>query len=209
MEIYTLPTGPLAVNTYIIASGDKCAVVDPGGNPENIEKVMNEKGLTPVMIINTHGHFDHIGEVNPLKDKFKIPFLIHEDDVFLLKAASKTAAMYGLPKVDEPKADEYFTDGQVINLNGLDIKVLHTPGHSPGGVCFYIEEGSAVITGDTLFQFSVGRTDFEYGDFKQLEKSIRNKLYVLDDDITVCPGHGSFSSIGAEKNGNPFVSLNC
>jgi len=205
MKIEHAQVGPLMVNCYFISEGDKLIIVDPGGSEEIIDDYIKSNKLKPVMIVNTHGHFDHIGAVQYLRKKYDIPFLIHKDDEFLLKMATSSAALFGLPPVETPEVDRNIEDGETVSESGIDIDIIHTPGHSPGGVCLYIKSEKVLITGDTLFARSVGRSDFPYADHGALIKNIKNKIMLLDDDVSVCPGHGEFSSISDEKLFNPFL----
>lgn len=205
MKIDSMVVGPLGVNCYIISDGGKALIVDPGGHAGEIKKFLDKNGMVPQAIINTHGHFDHIGGVAELKEHYKIPFVLHKDDEFLVSRGSETSAMFGFEAMKNPAVDRYLSDGETISLEGLDIEVLHTPGHSPGGVCFFVKNLQTVITGDTLFLESIGRSDFPYGSPDTLIDSIMQKLMTLDDAVKVCPGHGPASSIGHERSYNPFL----
>ena len=206
MKIYNLTVGPLAVNCTVL-SDDKgnCFIFDAGDDAEHIEKFLKEKNLNLKKLINTHGHFDHIGAVEYLREKFNVPFYINREDEFLVEQASNISEMYGLPPVKVPKIDEHLSEGDIFTLGDVEIEVIATPGHSPGGMCFYIDKMKLLIAGDTLFKDSIGRTDFPYSDHNTLLKSIREKLFVLDDDVQVITGHGENTEIGYEKKYNPFV----
>lgn len=197
--------GPLGVNCYIVSDNGKAFIVDPGGHAESIVEFLEKNSLEPVAIVNTHGHFDHIGAVVELVKKYDIPFKLHKNDEFLVSHGSETSAMFGFEGMKDPSVTEYLEDGDKLTLEGLEVEVMHTPGHSPGGVCLYIEKLKSVITGDTLFLESIGRSDFPYGDHGQLIGSINSKLMRLDADTKVYPGHGPASSIGHEKSYNPFL----
>jgi len=205
MEINSLVVGPLGVNCYIISERGKAVIVDPGGNFEEICGLIDKNRFVPLAIVNTHAHFDHIGAVSQLVEKFDIPFYLHKDDEFLAGHGSETSVMFGFAPNTNPKVTNYLKDGQKLNFDSIEIEVLHTPGHSPGGVSLYVRELGCIMTGDTLFLESVGRSDFPYASSEQLLKSIRTKLMALDPDIKVLPGHGPFSSIGHEKSYNPFL----
>jgi glyoxylase-like metal-dependent hydrolase (beta-lactamase superfamily II) len=205
MKLESIIVGPLAVNCYIISKGGRAVIVDPGGHSDNIIKYLEKEGLTPSAIVNTHGHFDHIGSVAQLKENYYIPFMLHEDDEFLCSHGAQTSMMFGFEEMSNPAVDSYLEDGQELDIDGIKIKVIHTPGHSPGGVCLYIEEIQSVITGDTIFLESVGRSDFPYASTEQLLHSISQKVFKLPDETKVFPGHGPSSSIGHEKKFNPFL----
>jgi len=205
MKINSMVVGPLGVNCYFIEKNGKAIIVDPGGNTEDIIKHLDKNNLEPAAIINTHGHFDHIGAVSELSAKLSIPFKIHKDDEFLVSMGSETAKMFGFGEMQIPPVSENIKDGDIIDFEGLSIQVLHTPGHSPGGVCLYVKELESVITGDTLFLESIGRSDFQYGDHDQLISSIKTKILTLDENTKVYPGHGPSSSVGHEKKYNPFL----
>lgn len=201
----SMVVGPLGVNCYILSDNGKAVIIDPGGHASEIAKYLTKNELTPVAIINTHGHFDHIGGVSELAERYGIPFRLHNGDEFLIAKGSDASTMFGFGVMKNPQITSHLTDGEVINFEGMSINVLHTPGHSPGGVCLYIKELNSVITGDTLFLESIGRSDFPYGDHGQLINSIKSKLMTLDDDVKVYPGHGPASTIGHEKSYNPFL----
>jgi glyoxylase-like metal-dependent hydrolase (beta-lactamase superfamily II) len=205
MNIDSIVVGPLGVNCYIVSDGGEAVIVDPGGHAGHIAGLLDKNKLKPVAIVNTHGHFDHIGAVSELIDKYSIPFKLHRDDEFLVGHGSQTGTMFGFPPTVNPDVSEYIKEGDVIKLNGLTIRVIHTPGHTPGGVSLYVPELKSVITGDTLFLESIGRSDFPYADHSQLLAGIRNGLWTLPDDVRVLPGHGPASSIGHEKKYNPFM----
>jgi glyoxylase-like metal-dependent hydrolase (beta-lactamase superfamily II) len=206
MKIHSLVVGPLAVNCTILDNEKgNCIIFDAGDDASEIDDFLVENSLKPVMLLNTHGHFDHVGAVEYFRKKYNIPFYINREDEFLVKSASKISEMYGLPPVDIPKVDEHLSDGDILEFGDCKIKTIGTPGHSPGGVCFYIEELNLLIAGDTLFRDSIGRTDFPYANHDLLIRSIKDKLFVLDDNTNVITGHGEFTTIGHEKRYNPFL----
>lgn len=202
MKLERLTLQLLSENCYLYHNGKECAVFDPGSDSKGIINVMNEKGLKASVILLTHCHFDHIGAVSGLAEYFNAPVMCHEaDNVFL---NDDFANAYGIT-VNIPKIDKYFTDNEIVDFFGDEIKVIHTPGHTPGSVCFYMQRDNIIISGDTLFLESIGRTDLPYGNFDDIKKSVKNKLYSLPDDVTVYPGHGFHTSIGHEKKFNPFI----
>lgn len=205
MEIETLSTGLIGANTYIVwTKGDEsCIVIDPGGSPEIVGERLRNLGLKPEVIVLTHGHFDHIGGVKRLREQFGAKVLIHERDAKMLTSARENLSRYfGLECMQAPP-DGLLQEGQAICSGQTELKVLHTPGHSPGGVC--LTGGGAVFTGDTLFRGGVGRTDFPGGDSARLLASIKEKLLPLPDETRVYPGHGGASDIGYERTHNAFL----
>ena len=205
MKIDAIMTGPFSVNCCIVSNNGDAVIVDPGGNAADIEAYISDNGLKPLAVVNTHGHFDHIGAISEITKRYGIPFYIHKDDEFLLSQGQKIVKMYGFGTMENPVPDKYIEDGEVLTFGSITIKVLHTPGHTPGGCCLYIEGADSVLTGDTLFHESIGRSDFPYADGKQLTDSIMTKLFALDDNVKVYPGHGGFSTIGHEKQYNPYL----
>jgi len=196
----------MAVNCYIVGCEEtrEVAVIDPGGNPRAILNFLKENDLTAKYIINTHGHIDHIGANRAVKEATNAKLLIHKDDAkMLVNPASNLSFLMG-SKLTSPAADEYIDEGDIIKLgNTVELKVMHTPGHSPGGIC--LQTGNIIFVGDTLFQGSVGRTDFPGGSYKQLIQVIKEKLLCYDDEVVCYPGHGPATTIGFERENNPFL----
>jgi len=203
----SLTLGPIMANCYILGcERTKTAVViDPGDEADRILRALAKFQLTLKYILNTHGHFDHVGANNPLKRATDADILIHASDAPMLADLSAMAISMGMILENSPPPDRTLTDGDIISFGDIELTVIHTPGHSPGGVAFYTDH--MVFAGDTLFAGSVGRTDFPGGDFDQLKRSIQQKLFVLGDEVVVYPGHMGKTTIGMEKKYNPFVGL--
>jgi glyoxylase-like metal-dependent hydrolase (beta-lactamase superfamily II) len=206
LNIYRIPAGIYAANCYVIFSDDTKSgiVVDPGGSADEIIDFVEKNNIDLKYIVLTHGHGDHIGGVKEIKDKYKIPVLIHEDDADMLTDASKNLSGTMASGPIEINADKTLKDGEIIKFGDLEALVLHTPGHTKGGICLKIQDH--ILTGDTLFKGSIGRTDLYSGDYETLIKSIKTKLLVLSDELIVLPGHGQPSTIRNERLSNPFFN---
>lgn len=204
MFIERKPVGVYGANAYVLASENReSIIIDPGGEPEEIEKIIEENNLKPKYIVLTHGHGDHIYAAKELKEKYKIDILVHEDDAELLENCEKNLTTM-MPVKEPVEIYEYTTlkDGDNITFGDKSLKVIHTPGHTRGCICLKIDDN--IFTGDTLFKGSIGRTDL-YGGGDDIISSIKEKIIVFDDDTKVFPGHGAISTIGYEKNTNPFI----
>lgn len=199
--------GPLQVNSFIVGCevSKEAVVVDPGEEGERIFSRLVALGLQLKMIINTHGHFDHIGANRLLVEKSGAELLIHSADAELLPKAKEHGRKYGLDVQLSPSATRLLQGGEILNVGTLQIQVIATPGHTPGGISLLI--GDHLFSGDTLFADSVGRTDLPGGDHESLVASIRKKLFVLPDTTIVHPGHGPDTTIGREKRMNPYVGI--
>jgi glyoxylase-like metal-dependent hydrolase (beta-lactamase superfamily II) len=204
--------GPIQANCVLLGdagSGDM-VVIDPGDEGARIAEKVHASGLRPTMILHTHGHLDHVGGTAELWQLLggSLPIGLHPDEIELYRNAPLQARMFGLEVEAPPEPDQLLEHGLTLGVGGLDLEVRHTPGHSPGGVCFVVsgaEEPLAVV-GDVLFAGSIGRTDLMGGSFPVLERSIREQLYTLSDDTRVICGHGPDTTIGRERASNPFVS---
>ncbi len=206
MILESLPTGPLEVNCYILGceTTRKAAVIDPGGHVDQILALLERLELQLELVINTHGHFDHVGGNRQLLEATGVDLLLHEKDQELLNLATEHAANFGLPTEISPPPNRLLQGGEEVEVGELKIKVLHTPGHTPGGICLLVED--QVIVGDTLFAGSIGRTDLPGGNHQQLLRSIRTQLLPLPDATVAHPGHGPATTIGREKVYNPFLT---
>jgi glyoxylase-like metal-dependent hydrolase (beta-lactamase superfamily II) len=203
--IKTLAVGPIQANCFVLGCEQtlEAAVIDPGGEADRILNALAESSLTTRFIINTHGHFDHVGANKRLKEVTGAPILIHPLDAPMLNQLSSSAAAWGLSADDSPGPDRELNDEDKITFGNITLTVIHTPGHTPGGISLYA--GEDVFVGDTLFAGSIGRTDFPGGSFETLKASIQKKLFALDDNVKVYTGHGPSTTIGEEKRSNPFV----
>jgi len=195
----------MMANCFIVGCDQTkdAVVIDPGDDTDRILLALADLALKVRYIINTHGHFDHVGGNRKMKAATGADLLIHPLDAHMLGALYSTAAAWGLSTDDSPTPDRTVEDGDRIDFGTLALTVIHTPGHSPGGIALYTEGN--VFVGDTLFAGSIGRTDFPGGDYGTLISSIRNKLFVLGDDVRVFTGHGPETTIGRERQFNPFL----
>jgi glyoxylase-like metal-dependent hydrolase (beta-lactamase superfamily II) len=185
------------------------AVIDPGEEAARIIERIERSGLEPVMVLHTHGHLDHAGGTADLVRRLQpgVPVGLHRDEIDLYRNLGMQGRMFGLEAEAPPEPTLWLEDGDELELGSLRLEIRHTPGHSPGGVCFVVHGASApvVIAGDVLFAGSIGRTDLFGGSYPVLESSIRNQLYTLPDETRVVCGHGPDTTIGREKRTNPFV----
>jgi hydroxyacylglutathione hydrolase len=203
-KIHTLVVGQLQTNCYVIESQGHAIVVDPGDEPERILRFIKDLDATTTRIIATHTHFDHVLGVEGVRKATKTPFLIHREDLPMLESMqSRVRQFMGFEVPPPPKVDGYLKDGDSSKVGEETIRVLHTPGHSPGSISL-VGDGF-VFTGDALFNQSIGRTDLPGGDLETLLRSIKERLFKLDDETVVYPGHGPETTIGDEKLANPFV----
>lgn len=206
MEFKKLELGFGQMNSYILwdEKTKEGAIIDPGYDFYLIEKALEEENIVPKFILLTHSHGDHIGAIKELKDKYKdLKVYVHKDEEQMIMDPVLNLSRLTQMEPVSVKADKTFEDGKVFTLGDIEIKAIHTPGHSPGGTCYLV--GNTLFSGDTLFKLSVGRSDFYLGDQDQLINSIKTKLLTLDDDIVVYPGHGPETTIGQERERNPFL----
>ncbi len=197
--------GPLETNCYLAYCAEtlECGVIDPGAEPELIFPAVVESGLKPVVILNTHGHIDHIGANLDVKEKFGIPLWIHVLDGPLLQKNQQFELSLFLNAKESPPADRLLEDGESVVIGRRRLEVVHTPGHTPGSVGFL---GDGILfSGDTLFNGGVGRTDLPGGSTRDLEVSIRERILTLPSETVVLPGHGPWTTVGQERESNPFL----
>jgi len=203
MIIQEFIVGPLENNCYIITDekSKETFVVDPGDEPDRIIDFIREKGLKLKYIVCTHAHYDHVGAVPELKQETGAQIVIHQNELDLYTHIDKQGMMWGVELDPLPAPDIIVEEGSILAIGDLKFEILHTPGHTPGGICLYGE--GMIITGDTLFAGSVGRTDLHGGDLRQLKNSFK-RIMLLPETIKVLPGHGPESTIGREKHENFF-----
>jgi hydroxyacylglutathione hydrolase len=203
---------PFRENTYVLSDDTgECLIVDPGcQEPEEQDLLLDHlemNDLEPVKMVNTHCHIDHILGTAFLHDQFKLPFLIHPEEKPLLKSSIAQGEFFGLKVQTPPEPTGFLNEGDTVTFGDSMFEVIHIPGHSPGGIVLLNREQQCMITGDVLFQGSIGRTDLPGGDYDSLVNSIREKLLTLDAGIKVYPGHGPATAIGIEKQSNPFFNF--
>ena len=200
----TFPVGPLQCNCTIIGDSETGVgyVFDPGGDASRIMATVESMGLKIIGIIHTHAHLDHILAAGEIQAQTGAPIWVHRSDMFLWDTVEMQCRMFGVPYTPVPNPDHWIEDEQELECGG---SCIHTPGHTPGSTSFYFEDSSLLIAGDTLFQGSIGRTDFEGGDAGLLVKSIQQRIYKLDESATVITGHGPETTIGQEMRFNSFV----
>ena len=199
--------GLLDVNAYLLVdeASARGVLVDPGGDIERVAAMVERHGVTLEAVIATHGHVDHVAAVAEACRRFQAPLWIHEAEAPVLDTVPVQARLFGFPAARSPEVNRWLQDGDVIEVGSLKGRVLATPGHTPGGICLYFAAASLLLTGDTLFVGSVGRTDLPGGDTEALRCSIRDKLYALPEGVTFYPGHGPRGALDRERLTNPFV----
>lgn len=206
MELVKLSLGMMGTNCYIVwdEKSLEAAVIDPGFKDDRIFKCMHENHLNVKYILLTHGHFDHLGGVDDVKAQTGAKIMIEANDADCLVDPQRNLSVIAGMNLRVSPGDGLLKEGESLFLGEMEIKVIYTPGHSKGGVCFLIED--TLIAGDTLFRASIGRTDFADGDLNELLDNIREKLFILDDHTKVLPGHGENTTIGYERLNNPFLT---
>ena len=207
MKLRALTVGPVSCNCVIVACPDtaEAAIIDPGGNADRILAAVRAMGVQVKNLLHTHGHFDHILATGEVAAATGAKVAIHGNDQALYDNLPRQGSIFGFAAEKPPKPDQILVGGESINIGKLSATVIHTPGHTPGSVGFYFAADGILLAGDTLFADSVGRTDFPGGSFPSIVKSIQTKLYVLPVETRVVPGHGPETTIGHEREHNPFV----
>jgi glyoxylase-like metal-dependent hydrolase (beta-lactamase superfamily II) len=206
--IKTLAVGPIQANCFVVGCEDtlEAVVIDPGEEGDRIMQAVTASNLTVKYIINTHGHMDHVSANKRVHELTGAPILIHALDAPMLDQVANSAAAWGLRAENSPAPDRQLQDGDNITFGNITLTVIHTPGHTTGGISLYAQDD--VFVGDTLFAGSIGRTDFPGGSFETIRESIQQKLFKLGDDVRVHTGHGPTTTIGRERLHNPFVGEN-
>ncbi len=204
VSVHKVVVGPFQENTWYVVSSqtNEGILIDPGEDLYKIEALFAETNSDPVAILNTHAHIDHIGAVQRLQQKYDLPFYLHRDDQFLLEQYPEQAALFGVKMQGIPDVTRFLEEGSE-QIGDIEVRLLHTPGHSPGSVSFLI--GNDLFSGDALFSGSIGRTDLPGGDYDELIRSIQQKLLPLGDQVIVHAGHGPDTTIGEERRTNPFL----
>lgn len=206
MKVEKFVTGIISTNCYLAVNEEsgRAVIIDPAACPPSLLGYIKEKGLQLEAILLTHAHFDHIMGIDGILERFRIPVYIHEDDLEMLEDPQWNQSSVYTAGYTYSGATG-IRDGQMLSLAGMNFRVIHTPGHTPGGCCYYVEDAGVLFSGDTLFQASVGRTDFPGSSMSSLIHGIREKLMALPEDTLVYPGHMGETTIGYEKQNNPFI----
>lgn len=207
MKVETLSLGPIGTNCYIVSKNKECLIFDPGAQPEVIEKYIADNELEPKAILLTHAHFDHIGAVDAIRKQYGIEVYLHaaESDWLEKPELNRSVLFFGEAGAVRTAKPDHLIDVGTWDIGSFSFEVVHTPGHSPGSVSYIFHDEKVVISGDTLFNQGIGRTDLPEGNFQQLMISIFNELYTLAEEFVVYPGHGPSTTIGSEKYSNPFT----
>lgn len=207
MEVNIMSVGLIGTNCYILSKNDEALIIDPGGDADRITRLVDEKNIRPLAILLTHAHYDHIGALEELRREFEVDVHINEAEQHWLSNPSWNGS-HKLPGgyITASPAEKLLEEGEMA-IGSFHFRILHTPGHSPGSMSFIFEETKQIFSGDVLFQQGIGRTDLPGGDFSTLKRTIKEKLYRLDDAFIVYPGHGPSTTIGFEKKNNPFVRI--
>lgn len=208
MILARFTVGPFAENVYVVGVPPRVAVVDPGGESERVMEAIDREGWQPEAILLTHAHIDHIAHCAHVAERYRIGVTVHRDDLPLYnhEQMPQFAAMLGARP--RPGPERFWEDRETVEVAGLELAVMHTPGHSPGSVCLVHAASRNVLVGDVLFQRSIGRTDLPGGDAQTLVRSIRERLFALEGDYTCWPGHGAETTLSEERAENPFVGEN-
>ncbi len=205
INIHKITAGPFQENGYIVhnESNMDCIIIDPGDSPEQYIKVIENNTLKPIGILNTHGHIDHVHAVQTLKEHYSIPFYIHKEEKMIIEHYPQGCLMYGMIPNETPVVDHWLVKENTISVGGYTLKLIHTPGHTPGGVCYQLN--GDIFTGDTLFKGSIGRTDLPGGDYNTLMDSLKSLIKNVPVNTKVHSGHGYSTTIENEIQSNPFL----
>ena len=209
VKYFTIPSGPFEVNTYLVYDNENREragfIIDPGGQETKIDNLIKENDINLHFILNTHCHIDHVAMVNYFKKKYNIPFYANENEQSIIDNLKEQADYLGFDFSGEAiSIDKKLDENEEINVGDITVRTIFTPGHSPGSTSFLVNN-QILFSGDTLFKQTIGRTDLFGGDSDKIISSIKNKLFKLNDDITVFPGHGRETTIGSEKKNNPYL----
>ncbi len=210
MHLHSFTFNPFQENTYLVWDDEKkCAIIDPGCydafERQEMVEFIETMGLTPTKLLNTHCHVDHVLGNRFVSEKYGLKLEMHENDLPVLNAVPNYARHYGFETGEMIQPSIFLRDGDAVSVGKLNFEILHVPGHSPGSICFYHKESAQIISGDALFYGSIGRTDLPGGNHMQLIQSIKSKLLTLEDSVAVFSGHGPKTTIGNERNHNPFL----
>lgn len=210
MIVRSFTFSPFAENTYVLYDASReCVIIDPGcydlAEKQELSRFISAHHLTPVRLINTHCHIDHVFGVPYVTREYHLPLEIHRGEEVVLRFAQQAGLMYGTPVETMPEPGGFLDESDLVTFGNTALEVLFTPGHSPASICFYDRAGKQLISGDVLFRESIGRTDLPGGDYDTLMRSIFDKLLTLDDDVVVYPGHMESTTIGYERRHNPFI----
>jgi len=211
MNVKTFSVNPFEMNCYVCwdDASRQGSIIDPAAYTDSEKKAildfLDDNEITVKYILNTHGHLDHILGNKWASEMFQAPILMHENDLLLVTNAVTQATMFGLTIEPPPSPDRFIYDGEQLKINSCQLKIVHTPGHSPGSVCFVNEEVKAMFVGDCIFRGSIGRTDLWRGDMDQLIRTIKGKIFAYPDDYILYPGHYDPTTVGQEKDYNPFL----
>lgn len=213
IQIQPFTFNPFSENTYLVYDDTgEGAIIDPGcyekSEQEELTRFIESKKIKIKYLLNTHCHIDHVLGNNFVKEKYQVPFLIHQKDEPVLRSVKAYAPSYGFNLYQEALPDNYLSEGDRVLFGNTVLEVIFLPGHAPGHIGFYHKESLSLVSGDVLFEQSIGRTDLPGGDFNTLIKSIHEKIFTLPDDVVVYPGHGNTTTVGEEKISNPFCALN-
>jgi len=213
IQIQTFTFNPFSENTYLVydETGEG-VVIDPGcyekAEQETLQQFIESNNIKIKYLLNTHCHIDHVLGNEFIKTKYHVPLFIHKNDESVLRSVKVYAPSYGFNQYHEVLPDGYLAEGDTVSFGKINFEILFLPGHAPGHIGFYHKESGSLVSGDVLFEQSIGRTDLPGGDFNTLIKSIHQKIFTLPDNVIVYPGHGNATTVGEEKISNPYCALN-